>query len=388
MNDAQSSWKASWARYKGWDRGKGLPVLPPPGAMIELAVLMALIVAIDWAFPALNFTQLEPSPFWLPVLLLSLQYGTVAGLLAAAATTAAYVFNGVAEQAVGENFFSYLLRIWALPILWIGVALVLGQFRLRQIAEKQELRQNLAKRTAEAESITIYANDLAARCRRLERQLTTRTQAPVKPVLDALSKFAGPAIDIAAALNTVTATLWPGAQVSVFAVTNTGFEAIGTSGWPVTASWATEISASHPLYRAMVSERRPVSVLFSGDEAVLSGHGMAAHPILTPDGNGVLGMFKIESIDPAFLDAASVSHQSLIARLLAMVLFEPRITVANDVVGNVQNDPLPSRLRRGWGLQHWRDSPAVPVSVTPIQSPVSGDQNDDRGKPLLPRRSN
>jgi polysaccharide biosynthesis protein PelD len=385
VSELKSNWTAAWSRHKGWGTTKGLPVLPPAGAMIELAVLIVLIVAIDWAFPALGFTTLEPSPFWLPVLLLSLQYGTVAGLLAAAAATAAYVFNGVAEQAVGENFFSYLLRIWALPILWIGVALVLGQFRLRQIAEKQVLRQDLAKRTAEAERLTSYSNDLAARCRRLERELTTRTAAPVKPVLDALAKFADPAGSLSAALDSVTTTLWPGAQISVSAVTPSGCEVLATSGWPPTASWATEIAATHPLYRAMAAERRPVSILFRGDEIVLSGHGMAAQPIISPDGSRVLGMFKIEKIDPALLDNGSAAQLSLLSQLLALALAEPRMVVANDIMGQASSEPLLARMTRGWKLKHWRTGNQVSGSVQLPDPDGEGQEAVASGQPLWPR---
>ncbi len=114
-----------------------LPVLPPVGAFVELVLVMGLIYLVSYLIPGIDLATLEPSPFWVPVLLLSLQYGTVAGLLAAAVATLAYTINGLPEQAIGENLFAFLLRIWALPILWIGVALVLGQFRLRQIEVKQ-----------------------------------------------------------------------------------------------------------------------------------------------------------------------------------------------------------------------------------------------------------
>ncbi|MEQ1671020.1 MAG: hypothetical protein ABL893_09190 [Hyphomicrobium sp.] len=340
MSDLKTTWITSWTQLKRWSGTDGLPVLPPPGALIELGVLMAMIVIIDAAFPSLGFSSLEPSPFWLPVLLLSLQYGTIAGLMAAAAATAIYVFNGVAEQAVGENFFTYLLRIWALPILWIGVALVLGQFRLRQIAEKQRVRQALIQRTGEAQHLAAYASDLEARCQRLERQLTTRLAAPVKPVLDALAPMAEPSISVDGALETITRMLWPGAQVSVFAVTPNGLDVASRSGWGDTAPWATGIAAAHPLYRAVVGDRRTVSMLNTGDEAVLAGHGLAAHPVLTPDGNRVTAMLKIEMMDPAFLDRATPAHLALISRLLAVVLSEP--------VVRVEVPPAGARMSRGW----------------------------------------
>lgn len=337
----------------------GLPVLPPAGALIELVVLVSLILLADWEFPAFDISNLEPSPYWLPVLLLSLQYGTVAGLLAAAAATACYVFNGVAEQAVGENYFTFLLRIWALPILWIGVALVLGQFRLRQIAEKQELRVNLAKRSAEARNLAIYADDLAARVQRLEREIATQLAAPNPPILDALAQFVrspGEGGDPFAALTSV---VWPDAQVSVFAVSPAGCSAVATSGWPQTASWATDVAAAHPLYRAIVSERRAVSILKTGDELVLSGHGVAACAILTPDGARVAGMLKIESIDPKLLTRQTQSHMDLIARLVAPILAahmstEPRVVVDNtERHSAAEQQDAARKLTRGWTSYAW-----------------------------------
>lgn len=395
MSDLKTTWMATWAQLKNRGGTAGLPVLPPLVALVELSVLVAAIVIIDWSFPGLGFLTLEPSPFWVPVLLLSLQYGTVAGLIAAAAATAAYVFNGVAEQAVGENFFSYLLRIWALPILWIGVALVLGQFRLRQIAEKQGLRQNLAKRTGEAQQLASYAKDLEARCHRLERQLSTRNAAPVKPVLDVLAQVMGQAVmgqavlgqavldkpaGINAALAAIAQQLWPGAQVSVFAVTAAGCDLIASSGWPDTASWATEIPAAHPLYRAIAGERRAVCVLKRGDDAVMSGHGLAAHPILTADGERVIGMLKVEMIDAALLDRATPDHMALLSRLLSVALTRQDEHAEQQGVRDV---PGVAWMRRS----SWKAASAAPQPGATVPADA-GVPKDGATRSLWSRRSN
>ena len=386
--------KTNWARMKGWRGGSGLPVLPPVGALVELLVLVALILVVDWALPSVDLSNLEPSPYWLPVLLLSLQYGTVAGLMAAAVATAAYVFNGVAEQAVGENFFTFLLRIWALPILWIGVALVLGQFRLRQIAEKQDLRQNLAKRTVEAQSLSIYSKDLAARCSRLERQLTTRSKSSVTPVMTVLARFGRTTASVDEALSLLTEVLWPGAKISLFVITPAGSEAVAISGWSDSGAWPTEIPSTHSLYRAVVSERRVVSILYTGDELVLGGHGVLACPIFAPETSRVTGMLKVEAIDPALLTAEMHEHLELIARLAAPMFSEPRIVVdntertsANDHHGSGE------RLTRGWNFQPWRGSsqPGDGSAKTSVQTSApalveTGNAGDATDRSARPRR--
>ena len=64
----------------------GIQVLPPPIALIEIVALIVPFTLLDHfvtSFP--NLADIQPHPFWLPVLLLSLQYGTMSGLLAASA---------------------------------------------------------------------------------------------------------------------------------------------------------------------------------------------------------------------------------------------------------------------------------------------------------------
>lgn len=345
---------------KQWRGVVGLPIVPPLAALLELAVLVAAIVAIDWAFPSLGFMSAEPSPFWLPVLLLSLQYGTIAGLLAAAAATAAYVVNGVAEQAVGENYFTYLLRIWALPILWIGVALVLGQFRLRQIAAKERLRQSLRQRTDESARLAAYAKDLEGRCHRLERQLTTRNGATVKPTLDALAQMGQPASDVTQALDVLATRIWPGAQVSVFAGSANGCELIGNSGWPDAAPWVTEIQATHPLFRAITEQRRTVSILNRGDEKILAGQGIAAEPILSPDGSRVIALLKIEALDAAQFDQNHAAHLNLIARLLGQAM-APHLADAPGAEPGAPVVAQPSSV--AWFRRNWKSVNGVTPAV-------------------------
>ena len=227
-----NDFKTKWLQMKTWQSAIWQPVLPPVGALIELAALTALIFAADWMLPNVDLAEVEPSPYWLPVLLLSLQYGTVAGLLAAAVATGAYIFNGFPEQAIGENLFAYLLRIWSLPILWVGVSLVLGQFRLRQIEVKQQLKRDLDMRSAEAHSLGIYSRDLEARCRRLERQLAVNGAGEPAKVLDALARFATPEGDLAKPFAALCRDVLPGTQASLFAVTPNGFSLAANAGWP------------------------------------------------------------------------------------------------------------------------------------------------------------
>ncbi len=363
-----NDFRAKWRRLKSWQSAIWQPVLPPLGAVIELAALTLLLLTIDWMLPNVDLADIEPSPYWLPVLLLSLQYGTVAGLLAASVATAVYVFNGFPEQAIGENLFTYLLRIWALPILWVGASLILGQFRLRQIEMKQNLRRELDLRSAEAKSLAGYNSALESRCKRLERQLAVNAAGEPSGVLDALAHFSAADAGMAESFDALVRTILPGATASLYAATPFGFTLIARSGAEASAAWPAEIEASHPLARHLNGERRTVSVFNKGDEALLFqggiDHGLVAHPVLAPDASRVVGLIKIEAADPRLIDANTGARLGVVAKLAAPALAEPRIVVNNEerdiVHGARQNE-----LTKGWRQLTWRvitsdESAAVP----------------------------
>jgi polysaccharide biosynthesis protein PelD len=328
------------------------PVLPPPVALLEFAGLFALIYAVDWAFPALNVFSLEPSPFWLPLLLLTLQYGTIAGLAAAAAATVAHILNGFPEQGIGENLFNYFLKIWALPMLWVGIALLLGQFRLRQIEAKRILQQSLAQKSAEARELAVYSKKLDERCHALERAMSAGrggAGSPAIPVLDSLVTLAHPPADVGSALQEIAEHVFPGAALSIFSATAAGCDALATSHWGDEPQWSKTISSSTPLFRALVVERRQLSILNSADEAALASEGLAACPIFAPETNRVIGFVKLERADPALFGTSTPGHLALIAQLAAPALSEPRIVVDNS--SRAQSDT--GQLTVGWSRRAW-----------------------------------
>ncbi|MCB1484257.1 MAG: hypothetical protein KDJ17_05115 [Hyphomicrobiaceae bacterium] len=332
-----------------------LSVLPPVGAFAELAILIGAIHFADQIIPGLDVLSLEPSPYWLPVLLLSLQYGTVAGLMAAGAATFAFVMHGLPEQLIDENHFSYLLRVWALPILWIAVALILGQFRLRQIEVKEQLTARLDQSTREAEALAIYARDLERRCRQLERQVTSRPVAQGAGVLDAIAALSAPSCDLPHAFRSLCEAAFPGAALSLYALNASGLE-------PLVATDATKahrIETTHGLFKAAIGERRALSVLDAAGEAVLAGEALAVVPVIqlppnaTVAGGGesgrVLGVLKLDAADGAVLSAGLTDRLTIVARMLAPMLGEPRV-----VVDNTERENASLRLTKGWRQFPWK----------------------------------
>lgn len=327
-----------------------LPVLPPAGAFAELAVLFGVIHLINFIAPDIDVLNLEPSPYWLPILLLSLQYGTVAGLLAAGAATLAYVMNGLPEQNIDEHHFTYLLRVWSLPILWISVSLVLGQFRMHQIELKQRLQDGLARRTKEAGALSAYVRDLERRCRELERLLTSRSVQGGGGVLDALAKLQSGGADLPGFLDALCRAAFPNSQMTIFALQASGLEAALSAGGPLAAT--RRLASNHALYLTVAGERMSVSVLDSFGEKVLAGEGLAAVPVVHEESGRVLGILKLERAGGDVLCDGILERLSMAARLIAPMMAEPRIIVDNTAERAVAGgDGIRKRRHFSWSYE-------------------------------------
>jgi hypothetical protein len=148
--------------------------LPTRAGVIELVVLFALLMVVDRLImqPG-DFAKLQPHPYWLPVILLSLQYGTADGVLAAAVAILVSLALGWPSQGIAEDYYRYIVRVWAVPIGWILIAIVIGEVRARQRSSMVELKRELTESRDQAETITNHCYRLEDKIQRIEREFAT-----------------------------------------------------------------------------------------------------------------------------------------------------------------------------------------------------------------------
>jgi hypothetical protein len=124
---------------------------------LELVIILSMMLLIAAATPiGAHLGSISPNPLWIPVLLLSSQYGTKAGVAAAVASMVVHWLAGAPPQAGGEDIYEYLYRIWREPMLWPVAAVVLGGFRDRQAQKTEALRSRLVETDAQLRSIGVF----------------------------------------------------------------------------------------------------------------------------------------------------------------------------------------------------------------------------------------
>lgn len=324
----------------------GLRILPPLSAVVELVAIVALLLIVDWIWPALDINNIQPSPYWLPVLLLTLQYGTASGTLAVIVAIIAYFsFVTLPEQGVGENEFAYRLRILSQPILWIATAVVLGQFRMVQIAAKRELRRRLDELKIQRDTLADYASRLRVRCDALERDIAARPMHGGASLLNAFAALADVKDSFAKSVETAFAQAFPAATISLFARTDAGLLKLASTPWPADSPWAETLAPDHPLTKSITGAKSKLTVLNLADEAALAGQGLAAVPVVEPASGKVIGMVKLEFADARVLNAGLLRQLDVLAAAV-----EPGLTryVAGDRASQSKIGIMPNLLKVGY----------------------------------------
>ena len=389
LGDAFGALKGTPRKLSGL--GGFSPVLPPRFALVEMAVLAAFVLAeyaID-GFPAL--TRFNPHPYWIAVLLLSLQYGTVSGLMAASLAILGSILIGMPEPDIDERYFNYLIRVWTQPVLWLLVAMLLGTFRARQIEQRDELLHQVDDLRSRGATLFDHATNLKARCLRLERHIATHQTADAGQLLSALGRLgeAEPG-RWAPALKAALAAGFPGAQLSLYAIDGDKVRHVLTHGAEQRGAEqsllpgsparrvAAEIEPASPLLAAVVGAGRAVSVLDPADDDALAGHGVAAVPIfadLPGGGARVIGLLKADVLPPAQIDASTTRRLGVVAAHLAPALMQGRLTpvavagaiaVAEPMAATGLDATIPT-VRR-WRMLRWLPGGRPAVHAAPEDS--------------------
>lgn len=273
----------------------------PVSALIELSLLLGLMLLVDFLFlDGQRYRQVSPHPFWLLVVLFSVQYATSAGLLTALAASVALLAGNLPQQGLEQDFYAYLANLSGLPLAWVATALALGELRRRQMVERSALLADLHSAQQAQEALGNAYHKIS----RLNERLETRIAAQLRTVFTIFK--AAQAVEqlvtgeVLLGISALVKEVLSPNKFSLYALNNDTLEAVYQVGWDEKDHFRQRIPASSPLFRALVAEQRILSVSQPADQAILEGEGLLAGPIINEGTGQVLGVLKIE--ETGFLD--------------------------------------------------------------------------------------
>lgn len=174
-------------------------------AGLMLIVLLAGALLFDGS---LGQSHPWPHPFWIPVIYVTVQYGTQCGVATAAVATAVLLAVVQPERPTSLDLYEYNLSLLLEPTLWLLSALTLGQISDRRAAERRELQQRLAISLEQREQIAAHGCKLQERLADVERVLAAGAMRSVEAALTATARLRSAAsTEVEPRLRTAAAAL-------------------------------------------------------------------------------------------------------------------------------------------------------------------------------------
>ncbi|OKH86261.1 hypothetical protein [Thalassospira sp. TSL5-1] len=287
-------------------------------AFVELAVCMALFLLADIVFGTGNrFWDIAPHPLWAVVIVLSVQYGTTAGLIAAIACSIALFSGHLPQQNVDQDYYDYLLFIGWRPILWMLTSLFLGELRRRQLVQNAELRAQVAQTELREETLAKAYASTMERVNFLERQIATQAQTVLTVFRAAQNVERLEVGDVITGIESLVTEVLAPTKFSVFVPSRNNLDALVSHGWEKPTEFSRQIPGNSTLYATLMGEQRILMVTHKDDAAILGDDAILAIPVQNSSTDEILAVIRIEEIDFDKLNSSLLINANLVRQWLS-----------------------------------------------------------------------
>lgn len=196
---------------------------------IEAPLIAAGLVVLDaFVFGGARFAGVEPSPFWIVVILTAVQYGSLGGVWGAICATAALHLGAAPGDASGD-FYVRAAEFARAPFLWLGFALTAGGLRTLQIAQMSATRDALNDARAREAIVSDGMRRAVAEIERLETRIAGDLRTADDLLEAAAALFETHAFNSRSAAEFAATAI--GADLSLLRFVGDGVEEVGSVGF-------------------------------------------------------------------------------------------------------------------------------------------------------------
>jgi polysaccharide biosynthesis protein PelD len=287
-------------------------------ALCEIALFLGVTLLVDRIFfDGTRFRSLAIHPFWIPVLLVSAQYGTNAGLAAALSSTVALLAGNLPTQGIFQDRFAWLFAISRTPLLWFAASVVLGELRSRHLRENEKMRVDLAE-AARRENVLIEAYK---RLETAKEALETRVAGQLRTALALYEAAKGieklDPSEVLLGVGKLVRSIMNPEKFSLYLLENSSLELVLAEGWAAEDTYPRSYPSVSRLFQETIGRQRVLTVANPEGEAALVGAGMIAAPLVVPDTGKVTGMLKIERLGFLELNFSNVQTFQVLCQWVA-----------------------------------------------------------------------
>jgi len=281
----------------------------------SIGLVLGLVLVDHFFFDGSRFAWVAPRPFWIPIILISAQYGLAGGVFVTLAATLALYSTALPSQLATQDYYAYSRLVVAEPTAWLACALVLGGLRSLHIFHAAELRQQRDDALHEAEIVGGGLAEAMAEIGRLELRIASEAQT-IGSVGHAFGQLdARDGARLAASIAEIGRLVVGAASLTVYARTSQGFAALAMVGDGAPGDRATAPALDAELVQALqytpdlVWRRDRADDRRRLPDGVLLAVGIAA-----PDLSGPRGLLLVDRLLPNQSLAAAAARAQDVAR--------------------------------------------------------------------------
>lgn len=341
--DLKGFWEKKWY---------GIKISP----FLEMGIFfLGYFLIFSFLYP-IDFKGYSLHPFWVIILLMSVQYGVKEGMIAAIVSIGIYWLQGLPPQSLEQDAIAYETQIYQLPALWIATSFVLGQIVERKDRLREKLKEDLENAERREREITRGYEIIKRIKEGLESRLAgqLRTSITTYQALKSLEELR-PAKVLLGIETLVRAVLNP-EKFSIYALGQNGLEASINVGWTPEDHFQRRYSTSSSLYLEIVGKQKVLSALHEDEAFILGKEGILAAPLFDEESKSVFGMLKIEALDVEQLNLSNIeafrlicevagiayAHAMSFQRTLHSSVYDPVLPVFSSEYLTLQRDYLSS----------------------------------------------
>jgi hypothetical protein len=315
------------------EQSQVLPRPPKPGVVLhaskwrwlvpETIALVLAIVGFDKLFLK-SGAGFDPILLWIPVALMSAQYGVLGGLFAATISAVALLTVGMPPQEVGQDFYAYAAVLAGQPSAWVLYALTIGGLRSLQMIHAANLEAELTETHEAAEKLGEGLERSLFEIGRLEARIASET-GTLDAVVRSLARLdlSEPQV-VMKAFADVLVNAAGIATLTLYRRTPAGFEPVvrRSAGHPLDAAAPAKLSCA--LTTTLLTAPRDIMWSDADGPELLPVSTVLVAPIVAGSGAGVLGVILVERLRQNYPVDAMAQRVHLLAPVLANILFATR----------------------------------------------------------------
>ena len=270
----------------------------------EFAALFGLLLLADRLLAGgTAFAGVQPNPYWVPVLIMALAYGTEAGLLAAFLASAIWLTHAQMPEGAGD-YLDRLLRLSLTPLLWFLVAALVGEVTTLRARRTERLTREAATATRNVDRMSQAYQQLAATNRALQVRIAVEAGTTGRIVALAADLSASTPAARRAAVGELIATAAQTNDFTCYRIDRDGSLRVWLRG--TTATPRPDIVPT-PLLTRIRTTRRTLCVVHADDRPLLADIGVAAVPLISSAGTAI-GCLIVHSLPFAALNTQSIAE--------------------------------------------------------------------------------